>query len=60
MINILIDRNVIVEIYNIYGTIVASTKLKSIDISNFEKGIYLMKIFNSKRELIKSEKIIKQ
>ena len=52
------------EIYNIQGKSIFMKQYKSssrnIDISDFSKGIYLLKLKNENGNIIKSEKIVKE
>lgn len=47
------------EIVNLLGEIIGEYNSNDISIQEFENGIYYLKIFNSKNELIKSQTIIK-
>ena len=57
-----IETNVEVEnvkIYDLLGNLLYETKFKSeIDISYFDEGVYLLKFYSKKEEILKTEKII--
>ncbi|HNW70831.1 MAG TPA: T9SS type A sorting domain-containing protein [Bacteroidales bacterium] len=55
-------QNLSLSVYNVFGALILTKKLSNtkdeIDISNFSKGIYIIKIASSDREVIK--KIVKE
>lgn len=53
-------NDILAEIYDNSGKKVISSNSKQIDVSHLVKGIYIVKIFDTKKEFIKSEKIIKR
>ncbi len=53
-----VDINYI-KIYDLLGRLVYESKFKQeIDISNFDEGIYLLKLYSKEGEILKTEKII--
>jgi hypothetical protein len=58
--SVISDEELVVEIYDISGIKVLSSAKKQVDVSQLVDGIYLAKIFDSNKKLIKSEKIVKQ
>lgn len=53
-------HDILVEIYDNSGKKIISSNRKQIDVSHLVNGFYVAKIFDTKMEFIKSEKIIKQ
>jgi len=58
--SIVSSQALVVELYNSLGKKVISSDRKLIDVSDLVSGVYIAKIFDSKMEFIKTEKIIKQ
>jgi len=58
--SIISNHDIIIELYNSLGKKVISSDRKVIDVSYLINGVYFAKIFDSKMEFIKTEKIIKQ
>lgn len=60
IINIDADNGLMVEIYNLLGEQLLTSDEKVLDISGFEKGIYLIVLKDLKGNLIRQERIIKE
>ena len=58
--NVISNHDLVVEIYDSSGKKIISSDEKIINVSHLVNGIYVAKIFDTKMEFIKSEKIVKQ
>lgn len=58
--SVISHHSFIIEIYDSAGKKVISSDSKQIDVSFLLKGVYIVKIYDTKRGFIKSEKLIKQ
>lgn len=59
-INIIYDGNLTIKVYDVLGREIIQTNDKLIDLRNYNKGVYLFKIWDSEKQKSKSIRIIKK
>lgn len=60
ILNVESDEVMTVEVFNLLGKIVLTTKQRQIDLRNYKNGIYLLKVKDLKGNTVRQDRIIKQ
>ena len=59
ILNVATNENVTIEIYNVLGEQLPNTRVKAIDISAYDNGMYMLHIKNELGEIVQQSKIVK-
>ena len=59
LVNVISDKNVIIEVYNGLGKNIVTTTSNKIDISSYQDGVYFMLLKDEMGNLIRQERIVK-